>query len=155
MLGYNPPVGFHFIVRFNGLEGAQLDTMFQSVSGLSASIETEEVAFGGENRFKHVLPVRTKYPNLVLKRGMLLESKLIEWCTNAIENFEFKPLDLTITLLSEQHLPLMTWNVVHAYPIRWEIEEFNSMESKLIAETIELSYHYFTTLSVIDKLKSL
>jgi phage tail-like protein len=154
MLGYHPPVGFHFIVRFNGIEDSQLDTMFQTVSGLSSSIETEEVGFGGENRYKHILPVRTKYANLVLKRGMLMESKLIDWCRDAIENFEFKPIDLTITLLSEQHVPLITWNVAHAYPVKWDIEEFNSMESKVVAETIELAYHHFTILSVVDKIQS-
>jgi phage tail-like protein len=146
MTNYYPPVGFHFKVEFNGIQQTDGDTFFQTVSGLSSSIETEEVAFGGENRYKHVLPVRTKYPNLVLKRGVLVDSKLIEWCKNALENFEFKPVDLTVTLLNEENKPLMTWNVVHAYPIRWEVEEFNSMESKLVAETIELTYHYFTTL---------
>ncbi len=83
-----------------------------------------------------------------------MESKLIDWCRDAIENFEFKPIDLTITLLSEQHVPLMTWNVAHAYPVKWDIEEFNSMESKVVAETIELAYHHFTILSVVDKIQS-
>lgn len=156
MISLTPPVpvGFHFIVHFNGLEKTQADTMFQSVSGLSVNLETEELQVGGENRFVYTLPVRTKYPNLVLKRGMIVESKLIEWCKDAIENFNFKPLDLTVILLSEQHVPLMTWNVVQAYPIRWEVDELNSMESKLVLETIELSYRYFNTLSVVDQIKS-
>ena len=43
---------------------------FQEVSGLSIEIEVEEFAEGGENTFLHQVPVRSKFPNLVLKRGM-------------------------------------------------------------------------------------
>jgi phage tail-like protein len=140
---YTPPVGFHFSVQFEGLSTGSNDTMFQSVSGLSVDIETEEVAVGGENRFKLKLPVRTKFPNLVLKRGMLTDSDLIGWCRDAIENFEFSPINLLISLLDEEHNELMSWNVVGAYPVKWNVEEFNAMESKLVIETVELSYNYF------------
>lgn len=150
MTTYFPPTGFHFIVRFEGLGNNVLDHQFQAVEGLSTTLETEEVAIGGENRFKHVLPVRTKYANLVLKRGMLLESKVVEWCVDAIEHFEFKPINLTIILLNELHVPLKTWNVVKAYPVKWEIDSLNSMESKLVTETIELTYQYFTHLELGD-----
>ncbi len=146
MANYYPPVGFHFLVEFEGLGTEEKDHQFQSVSGLSVDIETEEIAEGGENRFKHKLPVKTKYPNLVLKRGVLIDSKVIDWCKDAIENFEFKPVNLTVKLLNEQHLPLISWNVVHAYPIKWSVEDFNAQESKLVVESFELTYNYFTTI---------
>jgi phage tail-like protein len=146
MANYYPPVGFHFLVEFQGLGTEQKDHQFQSVSGLSVDIETEEIAEGGENRFKHKLPVKTKYPNLVLKRGVLIDSKVIDWCKDAIENFEFKPVNLTVKLLNEQHQPLVSWNVVHAYPIKWSVEDFNAQESKLVVESFELTYNYFTTI---------
>ncbi|MCC5938897.1 MAG: phage tail protein [Lunatimonas sp.] len=142
-----PPVGFHFSVEFTGMDGETADSQFQSVSGLSVSIDTEEIAEGGENRFKYKLPVRTKHANLVLKRGLRVNSKLIDWCMDSFENFEFELRDLTIKLLNEEHEPLMTWNVVHAFPIKWEVDEFNAQESKLVVETIELAYQYCKTLS--------
>lgn len=144
MTTYYPPVSFHFKVEFNGITSQEIDTQFQSVSGLSVDIETEEFAEGGENRFKHKFPVRTKFPNLVLKRGMVTDSKLIDWCRDAIESFKFKPIDLTVKLLNEKHEPLVTWNVVHAYPIKWAVEDLNAEENKLSVETIELAYNYFT-----------
>ena len=87
MAAYYPPVGFHFKVEFQDIENRTNDHQFQSVSGLSVDLETEEIAEGGENRFKHKIPVRTKYPNLVLKRGLLIDSGLIEWCKKAIRRF--------------------------------------------------------------------
>ena len=139
-----PPVSFHFKVEFNGISSQDKDVQFQSVSGLSVDIETEEFAEGGENRFKHKFPVRSKFPNLVLKRGMVTDSQLIKWCRNAIESFEFEPVDLTVKLLNENHEPLVTWNVVHAYPIKWEVAELDAEQSKVTIETIELAYNYFT-----------
>ncbi|WP_154857942.1 phage tail protein [Cyclobacterium xiamenense] len=141
-----PPVGFHFSVSFSGLEGEEADTQFQSVSGLTVDLETEEFAEGGENRFKHKFPVRTKYPNLVLKRGMAMDSELIQWCRDAMESFAFSPKNLTIRLLNETHEPLRTWNVVHAFPVKWVVGDFNAEESKLVIETLEFSYQYFKIL---------
>jgi len=135
-----PPVGYHFKVEFNNQDG---EYQFQSVSGLSVDLETEEIAEGGENRFKHKLPVKTKFPNLVLKRGLLVDSKLIKWCREAIEDFNIEPTDLTVSLLNEEHEPLMTWNVVHVYPVKWSMPDFNAEESKIVIETIELVYNYF------------
>ncbi|MDR6763856.1 phage tail-like protein [Flavobacterium sp. 2755] len=144
MANYYPPVGFHFLVEFQGLGSKEKDHQFQSVSGLSVDIETEEIAEGGENRFKHKLPVKTKYPNLTLKRGILIDSVVIDWCRDAIENFSFKPVNLTVKLLNQQHQPLVSWNVVHAYPVKWAVEDFNAEESKLVVENVELTYNYFT-----------
>ncbi len=138
-----PPVSFHFKVEFNGISSQDKDVQFQSVSGLSVDIETEEFAEGGENRFKHKFPVRSKFPNLVLKRGMVTDSQLIKWCRDAIESFDFAPVDLTVKLLNENHEPLVTWNVVHAYPIKWDVAELNAEQSKVTIETIELAYNYF------------
>tara|TARA_R110002050_G_scaffold220306_1_gene356156 strand:+ start:48 stop:488 length:441 start_codon:yes stop_codon:yes gene_type:complete len=138
-----PPVSFHFKVEFNGISSQDNDVQFQSVSGLSVDIETEEFAEGGENRFKHKFPVRSKFPNLILKRGMVTDSELIKWCQNAIESFQFEPVDLTVKLLNENHEPLITWNVVHAYPVKWSVVDLNAEESKIAVETIELAYNYF------------
>lgn len=147
MATYYPPVGFHFSVEFTGLGTSEKDHQFQSVSGLTVDIETEEVAEGGENRFKHKIPGRTKYPNLVLKRGLLVDSAVVDWCKNAVENFEFEPIDLIVKLLNEKHEPLLSWNIVHAYPIKWSIADFNAEESKVVIETIEIVYNYYNTIN--------
>lgn len=143
MADYYPPLGFHFKVEFTGFSG---EFEFQSVSGLTVDIETEEIAEGGENRFKHKIPVRTKYPNLVLKRGLLVNSEIISWCKSAVEDFDFLPIDIVVKLLNEKHEPLLTWNVVHAYPVKWSISDFNAEENKLVIETLELNYNYFNVI---------
>ena len=152
---YYPPVAFHFAVYFNtgSSEESNSELHFQSVSGLSVDLETEEIAEGGENRFKHKIPVRTKYPNLILKRGMVMDSNIIEWCKEAIFNANYSPVDLTIHLLdipkpddpeNTNSRTLRSWNIVHAYPVKWSVADFNAEESKVLIETLELTYNYFT-----------
>jgi phage tail-like protein len=140
MADYYPPLGFHFKVELANFPG---EFAFQSVSGLSVDMQTEEIAEGGENRFKHKVPVRTNYRNLVLKRGLLVDSEIITWCRNALENFEFQPTDLIVKLLNEKHEPLISWNVVHAYPVKWSVSDFNAEQNQLVIETLELTYNYF------------
>jgi len=140
-----PPTSFSFIV--NGISTQEgIDSQFQSVSGLSTDLETEAYVEGGENRFVHELPKRTKYPNLILKRGLIVNSDLIEWCRKGMENFEFETRDLTISLNGGEtpNSPLITWNIVGAYPVKWSVSDFNAEESKLAIETMELKYKYFT-----------
>ena len=141
-MAYYPPVGFHFSVRF-GISGEDSDTRFQSVSGLNVEYETETINEGGENRFVHELPVRTKYSDLVLKRGMLIDSEVVKWCIDAFENRSFAPTDLQVMLLNEAHEPLQTWNIVGAWPKRWSVSDFNAEENSLVIETLELSYRYY------------
>ena len=143
MPSYYPPVGFHFRVEFPGVGAGDKDVRFQEVSGLRAEIGIEELAVGGENLFTYRLPTRPKYGNLILKRGMLNDSGLISWFQNAIENFQFKPVDIDVHLLNENNEPLSTWTFLQAYPVKWVISDFRAMENALVVETIELAYQYF------------
>lgn len=140
-----PPVGFHFRVVFSGIGDSDVDSRFQSVSGLSMELETETVKEGGENRYEHVLPVRSKFPLLVLKRGLVSNSDLLKkWCNDAFQSLIIKPVDITVSLLNEEHEPLMTWNIKHAWPRKWSLSDLDAEKSELAIESFELQYHYFT-----------
>jgi phage tail-like protein len=143
--GYYPPVGFHFKVEFVGI-GSDNDTRFQSVSGLSVEYDMESYKEGGENRYEHKLPVRTKYADLSLKRGMLVDSAVIDWCTQAFQDRQFSTAQVNVTLLNEQHQPLKTWQVFGAWPKKWSVSDFNAQENSVVVETMELSYSYFTVM---------
>jgi phage tail-like protein len=143
MAFYYPPPGFHFKVEFLDIQAIENDILFQNVSGLEVSLETESIKEGGENRFEHVLPTRSKYNDLVLKRGVLKDSGVIKWCRKAIENFDFKPTTVLVQLLNEEHEVLIEWKLFHAWPKKWSIAELNAEQSAVLVETIELSYNFF------------
>lgn len=141
-----PPVGFHFRVDFVGLSdvhGQKREARFQEVSGFGKELGIEEYKEGGENRFSHRLPSPAKYANLVLKRGILKDSKLISWCFDAIDNFIFSPTDINVTLLNDQHQAIVSWNFAGAYPVKWSTTDLKAQENSLVIETLELAYQYY------------
>lgn len=142
MDNYYPPVSFYFRVEF-GISKETNDARFQSVSGLTVEYDMESFKEGGENRFEHKLPVRTKYSDLVLKRGLLTDSAVVDWCFKAFRNREFEPTDVTVKLLNENGDPLKSWKVVRAWPKKWSISDFNATANEVVVETLELSYRYF------------
>ncbi len=144
MANYYPPVGFHFQVNFTGLKADDRDAHFQSVSGLDVTMQTENIKEAGENRFEHELPVRTNYSDLTLKRGFYKGSGLIDWINQAFQNLAFEPVDLQVVLLNEDHEPLVTWDVKHAWPKKWTFSDLNAMQGEVFIETLQLHYNYFT-----------
>ena len=140
---YYPPWGFYYKVEF-GISDNRNDARFQSVSGLSVEYEYENFREGGENRFEHKLPVRTRYADMVLKRGMLVGSEVINWLTRAFRDRDFQPTDINVILMNENGEPLRTWKVTQAIPKKWLISDLNSTENAVVIETMELTYRYFT-----------
>ena len=140
---YYPPWGFYYKVEFS-ISKDKNDVRFQSASGLSVEYDMEEFKEGGENRFTHKFPVRTKYADLVLKRGMLTDSKVIDWFLAAFRDRTFVPTDINVILMNEKSEPLRTWKIAHAIPKKWLVSDLNANENSLVIETMELTYRYFT-----------
>jgi phage tail-like protein len=143
MTVYYPPSGFYYKVEFEGSREPN-EARFQTVSGLNVEYDTEEYREGGENRFTHKLPVRTKYSDLVLKRGMLTGSDTVKWFLDAFNERIFQHKTINVTLMNEKSEPLRTWNVAHAVPKKWTVSDLNASENSLVIETLELTYTYFT-----------
>lgn len=141
----SPPTSFYFQVVFADSSG-QFDTSFQEVSGISTTMDTEDVQEGGENRFLHTLPKGIKHSNLVLKRGVEeMSSPLVMWCKSVFELDFSVPIitqPIVVYLMDENQIPVRAWTFFNAYPVAWEVEGFNSTKNELAIEKIELSYDY-------------
>ena len=137
-----PLPAFHFRVEFKDAPGE--DTSFQEVSGIASEMDIQEVVEGGENRFVHRLPKGVKNTLLSLKRGIAgQDSKLVEWCQSVLEGdlrSRVKTQDVVVYLLDENHNPIRGWSFVNAYPVKWEIDSFNSTKNEVAIEKIELAY---------------
>jgi len=140
---YIPPVGFHFKAEFDVSGADDRDVRFRDVSGLTMELEEQTYNEGGENRFSHKFPVRARYPDLVLKRGLLKDSGLRKWVLDAVHNLVIQPVTVWVTLLDETHAPLQTYTVIGAWPKKWVISDFSAESSEIVVETLELAYQYF------------
>lgn len=143
--GY-PPSSFYFRVVFERSSGIT-DVAFQEVSGISSEIDVESVVEGGENRYVHQLPKGVKHPKLVLKRGVAKKnSPLVQWCQSVLEQFQIPicPKALQVNLLDGRRVPIRSWDIVGAYPVKWEVGNLESTKNEVLIETIEFSYATLT-----------
>lgn len=147
----NPPAAFSFKVQF-GIDGIQNNnSVFQEASGLEAQIESVEYREGGENSLTYKLPGRVNYTNLRLKRGIISEPTILKWISDSyMSDFSkpIKPIDITISLLNEKHLPVVKWKISNAWPVKFESTPLNSQKNEIAIETLEFSYSTITRESV-------
>ena len=141
-----PPVAFYFQLSFSGISG-NVDVSFKEASGLTMEMGTEEIAEGGNNKFKHRVPTTAKYSNLVLKRGLApSNSEVAKWCVDTISGGLSEVIttkNIIVSLLDENGSPLKSWSFVNAWPVKWEVSEFNSMNNEIVIESLEFAFSYF------------
>lgn len=145
-----PPIpGFYFRVVFELVPNFPIDTQFQSVAGLKATIESEEINEGGQNSFSYALPQKTKYENIVLTRGLTTDlSALRTWCNNAIESFVFHPANAVVSLLNPEGIPIKAWYVAQAIPVSMALSDFKAEENNLVIETLTLKPQFFKEIPI-------
>ncbi|MBT1686943.1 phage tail protein [Dawidia soli] len=141
-----PLVGFYFSISFSGIADTN-DLKFKAVSGISMSLEVENVAQGGDSGTFVTLPKKTTFSDLELKRGVLSASSAVTaWCYSWLLNDYSQPIEkktVTLKLLSKDSTPVMTWQFNEAYPVQLDISSFSSTaegEAALVVESIKLKY---------------
>ncbi|MCH6236370.1 phage tail protein [Cognataquiflexum rubidum] len=76
---------------------------------------------------------------------------LESWCRDAIENFKFKPFDISLRLVSSKseanegvaNIPLAVWSFEQAFPISWELAAIGYEKNEFTIETLTLKYRNF------------
>lgn len=126
---------YRFFVEIEGITEAT----FSECGGLQAETEVFEWEEGGLNEFKHRLPGRTKYSNLVLKRG-IATAKLWEWYAEAIQG-KVQRRSLSVILHGYAGMPEVRWNITAAYPTKWAGPTLKSGATEAAIETLELAHH--------------
>ncbi len=151
--GHIPPVSFYFSVQILGQNDRPFppaDASFQEVSGISATLSTEQISEGGQNRYTHKVPGRAGYENLVLKRGLMVRSSSLgEWCLSILNqnlNKKIEPKTIKVSLLdanTDGVGALMSWVFTNAYPIKWEVSTLDAQKREIVVESITFAYSYF------------
>ena len=126
--------------------GQLAEGAFSECSGLQAETEVFEWEEGGGNGYKLRLPARTKFPNLVLKRGVA-SAELWEWYQSVIDadgrSVRIQRRNCSIILYGYSGVPELRWNVSEALPIKWGGPTLKTGANEIAVETIELIHHGF------------
>jgi phage tail-like protein len=114
-------------------------------------MEVEEVIEGGNNIFKHRLPVRQSYGNLTFKKGIVREDDAFhDWVKDILlrqesmdNTFGDKLKDIIIRLKSPANgETALAWKAINAYPIKWSVSSLNASDNKITIETIDFAFQY-------------
>lgn len=132
----DPYSGYNFLVEIEGIMAGG----FTEVSGLVIETEIEPVKEGGANDIVYQLPKSTKYTNITLKRGLTDSDLLWSWYQDVI-NGKIVRKSGVITLSGRAGEKGKSWGFVEAYPIKWEVSNFNSTSNTIVTETLILTHH--------------
>ncbi|NIP99857.1 phage tail protein [candidate division KSB1 bacterium] len=125
---------YHFSVDWGGTKIG-----FTEVTGLDMEIEVIEYRDGASSEFiKQKMPGMIKTSNIVLKRGVFTsDNEFFEWW-NTVKLNKIDRRDITISLLNEEHEPVMTWSVSNAWPTKVQPTEMKADGNETAIETLEL-----------------
>ena len=122
---------------------------FSEVSGLEVSVETEDIAEGGQNGFVRKLPGRMTWPNVTRKRGLTKQDNLFSWLRETSgEKFASGGNKLTrrsvaLTLLDRTGKRLRAWEFEDAFPVKWSGPTFAAASADSADEQLEITHHGF------------
>src|SRR5262245_24832212 len=132
---YPLPV-FHFTVQWGGTRIG-----FSEVTGLTQENQAIEYRDGSFPEYSTIkMPGLRKFANIVLKRGVVKsDNEFFRWL-NEIKLNQIVRRDLIISLLNENHEPVMTWKVHNAFPVKSEGPQLKASGNEVAIESIEVAH---------------
>ena len=131
---------FHFQVEWGGTKIG-----FTEVTGLEVTTEKIEYRDGASKEYHKVrMPGMQTFGDLTLKRGVFAGDNEFYawWNTVALNTVERR--DITISLLSEAHQPLVVWKVKNAWPTKVTSTDLNASGNETAIETLVVTHEGLT-----------
>ncbi len=131
-----PLAKFHFSVDWGGE-----NIKFTEVTGLDRQVEPIEYREGSSPEYHKIkMPGMHKFSNVTLKRGTFSGNlEFYNWMkTISLTTVERR--DITISLLNEEHEPVMTWGIKNAFPIKVQASDLKADGNEVAIETLELAH---------------
>lgn len=131
---------FHFLVDWGGTR-----LSFTEVSGLNTETDVIEYRDGASPEFHKIkMPGLQKFSNITLKRGTFKgDNDFFKWWNTVALN-TIQRRDLTISLLNEQHQPVVVWKVKQAWPNKVMPGDLKADANEVLIESIELVHEGLT-----------
>lgn len=129
-----PLVKFHFLVEWGGTKIG-----FTEVSGLDVETEVVEYRHGASPEYSKVkMPGMQKFSNITLKRGTFAtDNEYFAWW-NTVKLNTIERRDITISLLNEEHQPVVVWKVKNAWPSKVQSTDLKADGSEVAIESLEI-----------------
>lgn len=134
-------IGSRFAVEIDSI----LVASFKECSGLNGEIQVETFREGGLNDYEHKLPGLAKYGNLTLKSGVASAMDFWKWFyKTTMGTIERKQVSVILYNHGRDDGKLgegMRWNLLNAFPVKWEGPTFSASDTSVVVQTLELAHH--------------
>ena len=136
MAAQYPLPKFHFLVDWGGTRIG-----FTEVSGLGVEMDIIEYREGSSPEYhKTKQPGMIKYSNITLKRGTFEgDNQFFEWF-NTVRLNTIERRDVTISLLNEDHQPVVVWKVRNAFPLKVQSTDLKSDGNEVAIEQLDIAH---------------
>jgi phage tail-like protein len=131
----DPYQASNFVIEIEGL----LVGGFSECSGLEVESEVQEHREGGVNDYVHRFAGATRYPPLVLRRGITLSDVLWRWYRMTTAG-QVRRRNGTIFLLNRAHIAVVSWDFKDAFPYKWSGPELRAEMASVAFESVELAH---------------
>ncbi len=127
---------FHFQVEWGGS-----NIGFTEVSGLDIETEMIEYRQGASPEYHKIkMPGMRKFTNVVLKRGSFAgDNEFFQWF-NTVNLNTIERRDITLSLLNENHEPVIVWKIKNAWPVKVQSTDMKADGNEVAIETLELAH---------------
>ena len=127
-----------FSVEIDGIETAR----FQKCEGLEAETYVYEIEEGGHNTSTHKFYGRTRYPNLILEKGVSSNDSHYKWYRETVlEGRKIERRNGSVILRNAENKELKRWNFYRAFPCRWIGPRLEAnLGSEYALERIEIAH---------------
>jgi phage tail-like protein len=131
---------FHFQVEWGGSRIG-----FTEVSGLDITTEVIEYRDGASPEYSKVkMPGQRKFSNITMKRGTFHgDNEFYAWF-NTVNLNQIERRNLTISLLNENHEPVVVWKVKNAWPTKVTPTDLKADGNEVALESLELAHEGLT-----------
>src|SRR6187200_3293013 len=128
---YPLPV-FSFTVTWGGTRIG-----FSEVSGLTQENQAIEYRDGSFFEYSSIkMPGLRKFSNVTLKRGIVkADNELFIWLSTT-KLITVERRNLIISLLDQEHNPVMTWKIANAWPVKLEGPALKASANEVAIESV-------------------
>jgi phage tail-like protein len=131
---------FHFRLEWGGNKVG-----FTEVTGLDISTDVIEYRDGASPEYSKIkMPGMRKFSNITLKRGTFKgDNEFYQWF-NTVQLNTIERRDVIISLLNENHEPVVVWKAKNAFPVKVTSTDLKADGNEVAIESLELAHEGLT-----------
>ena len=139
----DPHIISYFRVEIDSIDSGS----FRKCAGLKTETEVFEYQEGGDNESVRKLVGPSRAANVILTKGFVSDPALFKWREEIASTGNKKIARRNGSIVALGHdgkTEVGRWNFQKAWPVRWEMTEFDSSTGQAACEMIELAVEKIT-----------